>query len=142
MEPSKPQKIVIIEDNADLAEIYKTRLEMLGYQCFVAVDGISGLYHVQSEKPDLVLLDLMVPNIAGDQILVKMRASDWGRNIPVYVISNLNEEDAPAGIRNLGIAGYSVKSELANDSIDKIVNSILRPSKAGDVSPQQSITSV
>lgn len=126
-EPKKTTKIVIIEDNADLADIYRTRLELLGYTCFVATDGISGLYHVQNEKPDLVLLDLMVPGIAGDQILVRMRASDWGKSIPVYVISNLNEEDAPKGLRDFGIAGYSVKSNLHDDDIDKIVNSILRP---------------
>jgi len=124
---SAGKKIVIIEDNADLAEIYKAKLELAGYTCFVATDGIAGLYHVQSEKPDLVLLDLMVPNIAGDQILAKMRSTDWGKHIPVYIVSNLNEEDAPKGLRDYGIAGYSVKSSLMNDDIEKIANSILRP---------------
>ncbi len=123
----KSQKIVIVEDNADLAEIYKTRLELLGYTCFNATDGIAALYLIQKELPDLVLLDLMVPNIAGDQILAKMRASDWGKNIPVYIISNLAEEDAPAGLRNLGIEGYAVKANLSNDQIDQIVDSILKP---------------
>lgn len=122
------QKIVIVEDNVSLAEIYKTRLEILGYKVFVANDGIAALYTIQTELPQLVLLDLMVPNIAGDQILAKMRASEWGKSIPVFIISNLNESDAPAGLRDMNIAGYVVKANLADDGLDKIVNAILRPS--------------
>lgn len=124
---AQPQKIVIVEDNTDLAEIYKTRLELLGYTCFIAYNGITGLYFIQQERPDLVLLDLMVPDIAGDQILLRMRSSTWGKDIPVFIISNLNEADAPQGLRDLGIAGYAVKANLSDDQIDQIVNNILRP---------------
>ncbi len=124
-----PKRIVIVEDNTSLADIYKTRLELIRYTCFIAYNGITGLYFIQKELPDLVLLDLMVPDIAGDQILLRMRSSTWGKNIPVYIISNLNEADAPAGLRELGIEGYSVKANLENDQIDQIVNNILRPSE-------------
>jgi DNA-binding response OmpR family regulator len=127
-ESPKKSKIVIVEDNVDLVQIYKTRLEILGYTCIEANDGIAALYFIQKEVPDLVLLDLMVPGIAGDQILVKMRASEWGKNIPVFIISNLNEADAPAGLRNLGIEGYAVKANLSNDQLDQIVKTILEPS--------------
>jgi DNA-binding response OmpR family regulator len=123
----EPKKIVIVEDDPSLADIYKTRLELQGYNCFVAYNGIIALYFIQKDVPDLVLLDLMIPDIAGNEVLAVMRRSDWGKDIPVYVISNLNESDAPAGLRDLGIAGYSVKANLANDQIDGIVNSILRP---------------
>lgn len=121
------KKIVIVEDNSALAEIYKTRLELLGYTCFIGYNGITGLYFIQQEIPDLVLLDLMVPDIAGDQILLRMRSSNWGKNIPVVIISNLNEADAPAGLRDLGITDYIVKANMTDDSIDQIVNNILRP---------------
>ena len=121
------KKIVIVEDNAALADIYKIRLEMLGYTCFIGYNGITGLYFIQKELPDLVLLDLMVPDIAGDQILLRMRASNWGKDIKVLVISNLNEADAPAGLRDLGIEGYAVKANLADDDLDKMVDAILKP---------------
>lgn len=127
MNNQKPKRIVIVEDNTDLAEIYKTRLELQGYTCFIGYNGITGLYFIQKEIPDLVLLDLMVPDIAGDQILFKMRASTWGKNIPVFIISNMNEADAPAGLREYGIEGYAVKANLTNDQIDRIVNTILKP---------------
>jgi DNA-binding response OmpR family regulator len=129
------QKIVIVEDNMSLAEIYKTRLELIGYTCFIAYNGIIGLYFIQKEQPDLVLLDLMVPDFAGDQILQHMRTSQWGKDIPVFVISNLNEADAPAGLRELGISGYAVKANLSDDDIDKIVEGVLKPSGTQVSSP-------
>jgi len=121
------QKIVIVEDNYSLADIYKIRLELLGYKCFVAYDGRVALALIEKELPDLVLLDLMVPKIAGDQILEIMRASDWGKTIKVYIISNLNEADAPVGLREQGIEGYAVKANLSNDQLDQLVDSVLKP---------------
>lgn len=120
-------KVVIVEDNVSLADIYKTRLELLGYQCFVAHDGQLALEVIQRELPQLVLLDLMVPVIAGDQILARMRASSWGKNIKVLVVSNLNEIDAPTGLREQGIEGYAVKANLTNDMLDRMVDQILKP---------------
>ncbi len=121
------QKIVIVEDKANLSEIYKTRLELLGYKCFTAFDGKTALALIEKELPNLVLLDLMVPVIAGDQILKIMRASSWGKNIPVLVLSALSEADAPEGLRNLGIEGYAMKSNLTNDQLDILVDNILKP---------------
>jgi DNA-binding response OmpR family regulator len=122
-----PLKVVIVEDNVSLADIYKTRLEILGYQCFTAYDGQEALAVIQRELPNLVLLDLMVPKIAGDQILATMRANDWGKHIKVLIVSNLNEADAPAGIRSQGIEGYAVKANLTNDMLDRLVDHILKP---------------
>jgi DNA-binding response OmpR family regulator len=121
------KKIVIVDDNVSLADIYKTRLELIGYKCFIAYDGQEGLALIQGERPDLVLLDLMVPKIAGDEILKRMRASDWGKDIKVEIISNLNEVDAPAGLRGQGIEGYAVKANLTNDQLDQLVDQILKP---------------
>ncbi|HSX45972.1 MAG TPA: response regulator [Candidatus Saccharimonadia bacterium] len=120
-------KIVIVEDDAALADIYKTRLEALGYICFVATEGIQALALIEKERPSLVLLDLMLPKLAGDQILQVMRASDWGKDTKVLVISNLNEADAPSGLRENGIEGYAVKANLSNDQIDQLVDNILKP---------------
>ncbi|MDZ7786096.1 MAG: response regulator [Candidatus Saccharibacteria bacterium] len=133
MEPKK-QKIVIAEDNVALNEIYKARLEIIGYRCFSAFDGEEALGIIEREKPDLVLLDLMMPRVAGDEILRRMRAHDWGKDIRVYIISNLNEKDAPAGLREYGIEGYAVKANLSNDDIDKLVDKILTPEGQENIS--------
>lgn len=121
------QKIVIVEDNYSLADIYKIRLEMIGYECHVASDGEMALAAIERIKPDLVLLDLMIPKISGGEVLERMRASDWGKDIRVYIISNLNEHEAPANLRQLGIEGYAVKANLTDDDIDKLVDRILTP---------------
>lgn len=127
------KRIVIVEDDPALGEIYKTRLELQGYDCYIAYNGIIALYFIQKSKPDLVLLDLMIPDIAGSEVLRVVRQSSWGQDTPVYVISNVSESaTSAAGLRELGIAGYSVKANLANDDIDKIVNGILQP----DAQPQ------
>ncbi len=129
------QTIIIVEDNVSLADIYKTRLEMLGYQCQAAYDGIAALNLIEHVRPNLVLLDLMVPKIAGDQILETMRKNDWGRDIPVLIISNLNEADAPSGLRAMGIEGYAVKSNLSDDQLDQLVDNILKPAdQTADIS--------
>jgi len=128
-QPGLSQKIVIVEDDMGLAEIYKTRLELLGYTCFICYNGITALYFIQQEIPDLVLLDIMIPDIAGEEVLEKMRHSSWGKHIPVFVISNLNESEAPRSLRDLGIEGYVVKANMSDDQIDQIVNDILRPNQ-------------
>lgn len=119
-------KILIVEDNEALADIYKTRMEMIGYITFVAHEGNEALAMIEKERPSLVLLDLMVPGVAGDQILKRMRESEWGKDIKVLIISNLNEEQAPAGLRDQGIEGYAVKANLTDDQLDQMVNQILQ----------------
>jgi DNA-binding response OmpR family regulator len=129
------KKIVIVEDNNALAEIYTTRLELVGYACYVAYDGVEALETIERAAPDLVLLDLMLPRIAGDEILRRMRESSWGKDIKVYIISNLNEADAPKGLREMGIEGYAVKANLTNDQLDRTVDSILnKVGRSQDVS--------
>ncbi|MBC7546283.1 response regulator [Candidatus Saccharibacteria bacterium] len=120
-------KIVIVEDEVSLADIYKIRLELLGYICFVAHDGLEALSLIEKERPSLVLLDIMLPKLAGDQILKVMRMTEWGKDIKVLVISNLNESDAPIGLRAQGIEGYAVKANLSNDQLDQLVDGILKP---------------
>ncbi len=120
-------KVVIVEDNEALAEIYKVRLEILGYKVLNAYDGEEALRIIEQEQPRLVLLDIMIPKVSGDVVLQTMRANDWGKDIKVHIISNLNENDAPQNVRQYGIEGYSVKANLANDQIDQIVNGILSP---------------
>ena len=120
-------EIVVVEDQPELAEIYKTRLELNGYKCAIANDGIQAIVEIEKNRPRLVLLDLMLPKLSGEQILKVMRSSEWGEDIKVLIISNLNEADAPAGLRELGIEGYVVKANLSDDEVNKIVDEVLKP---------------
>jgi DNA-binding response OmpR family regulator len=126
-EDSPDVQVVIVEDQPDLAEIYKTRLELLGFQCSIAHDGIQAIVEIEKHRPRLVLLDLMIPKLSGEQVLKTMRTTEWGEDIKVLIISNLNEADAPSGLRDLGIEGYLVKANLSDDQVDKVVSTILKP---------------
>ena len=118
-------KIVLVEDDEMLAEIYQTRLKLAGYNCLVAHDGKSGLELIQKELPDLALLDLMLPEMSGDQILKKMRESTWGKQIKAIFLTNISESEAPEGIDKLGFDRYVVKANLAHNELAEIVDQTL-----------------
>lgn len=121
-------KIVIVEDDQMLAEIYQTKMQMAGYDCRIAYDGLSALSLIREVMPDLVLLDLMLPQLSGDQVLAQMRKHDWGKNIKVIVLTNISESEAPDGIADLGIERYIVKANISNDDLDNIVKATLEGS--------------
>ncbi len=121
------KKIVLVEDDQMLAELYQTRLELAGYTCLVANDGLWGLSLIEKELPDLVLLDLMLPNLSGDEILRAMRSSDWGKNIKAIFLTNISESEAPEGIQELGFEQYIIKANLVNDQLAEIVRNYVTP---------------
>jgi DNA-binding response OmpR family regulator len=120
-------KIILVEDDNMLAEIYQTRLQLAGHDCIVANDGVSGFSLIKQEKPDLVLLDLMLPFMSGDEILREMRKTDWGKSIKAIFLTNISEAEAPEGIEELNFERYIVKANIMNDQLTEIVNETLQP---------------
>jgi DNA-binding response OmpR family regulator len=127
--PTPPKKILIVEDDYSLAELYRIKTELLGYTPLTAYDGAHALELIEQEQPDLVLLDLMIPKISGDKVLKAMRITDWGKATKVLIISNVDESDAPRGLRSLGIEGYALKANLSHDDLENIIASILDTDK-------------
>lgn len=121
------KKIVLVEDDQMLAELYQTRLELAGFTCLVANDGLTGLAVIEKELPDLVLLDLMLPYVSGDEILRAMRESDWGKDIKAIFLTNISESEAPEGIQELGFEQYIIKANLVNDQLAEIVKQYINP---------------
>lgn len=122
-------KIVIVEDDQMLAEIYQTRMQLANHICRVASDGLSAISLIREVAPDLVLLDLMLPQLSGDQVLAQMRNTEWGKNIKVIVLTNISESEAPDGMRELGIERYIVKANISNNELDEIVTTVLAQGK-------------
>lgn len=85
-------KVVIIEDDPILARIYETKLRAAGHQVTVAADGETGLATVKSVKPDLVLVDLMLPNLSGIEVIKKLRQDPVFTQIPIIAYSGADEE--------------------------------------------------
>lgn len=120
-------KIVLVEDDAMLAEIYQTWLQIAGHECHIANDGVTGLELIKQNIPDLALLDLMLPQMSGDNILRAMRESDWGKKIKAIFLTNISESEAPEGIQKLGFERYIVKANLATNQLADIVAETLEP---------------
>ena len=117
-------KIVLVEDDVMLAEIYQTRIQLAGYDCSVANDGMSGLLLIQRVIPDLALLDLMLPQMSGDDILRQMRKSDWGKDIKAIFLTNISEAEAPEGLSELGFERYIVKANINNNQLAEIIDEV------------------
>ena len=91
MQPTK-KKIMIIEDNKDLQEIYKHSFEKYGYEVILEGNGLEGVESVAKVLPDIILLDLMMPGMDGFGFLKKMNDTG-GLSIPVIVCSNISDVD-------------------------------------------------
>ena len=101
--------IVVVEDEVDIREVLIYNLEREGYQVFGAADGIRGLQLIQEKTPDLVLLDLMLPNLDGLQICKQLKADSETRSIPIVMVSARSEEsDIVLGLE-LGADDYITK---------------------------------
>lgn len=114
-------KIVLVEDDVMLAEIYQTRLKLAGHVCLVANDGMTGLSLIEHELPDIALLDLMLPNMSGDNILRHMRETEWGKNMKAIFLTNISESEAPENLKELNFERYIVKANLSNSELEDII---------------------
>jgi DNA-binding response OmpR family regulator len=105
-------KIAIIEDDPVISQMYRMKFEADGFDVQLANDGERGVAMVKEMNPDIILMDLQMPEMDGLEALTIIRKADWGKDVPVIILTNLGEEEAPKGIRALGIHSYIVKAEL------------------------------
>ncbi len=118
-------KICVIEDDRPIASMYQYKLQKEGYEVSVAYDGFSGIKLVQEWRPDLILLDLKMPNMSGDEMLEKMRATTWGSDIRVIILTNISKNEASQKLRFLNVDRYIVKAHHTPAQIVQIVNEVL-----------------
>lgn len=105
-------KIAIIEDDTTINQMYRMKFEADGFDVQIADNGKRGVAMVESFQPDLILLDLQMPEMDGAEALEVIRGRDWGKDIPVIILTNLGEEESPKQLRKLGIHSYIVKADL------------------------------
>lgn len=107
-----PQKILIIEDEPGLLEMYKLYFERAGYQVFDALEGELGLEIAKEKKPDLILLDILMPEMSGWEVIKKLKSNPETNQILILVFSNLAQlEEIQKGLA-LGADDYIVKTDL------------------------------
>ena len=114
-------KILMIEEDRFLRKIYKNKFSKAGFEFREAISGDEGLNKIYSEKPDLVLLDLMLPKRSGFDVLMELKRDKITRKIPVIILSNLAQEEDIKRVMSLGANDYLIKTEVSlSDVIDRV----------------------
>jgi len=113
-------KVLIVEDDVQVARMYSDKLEMAGHDIIVAVDGKEGLDKAVAEKPDVVLLDIFMPDTDGVAMLKNLRAHEAGKDVPVIILTNSFEPEGLETIKGM-YSDYVLKVDLAlDDLVDKV----------------------
>jgi DNA-binding response OmpR family regulator len=118
-------KIAIIEDDPVINQMYRMKFEADGFEVQVANNGKSGINMIQTFAPDIVLLDLQMPEMSGDEALAKIRSEPWGATVPVIILTNTGLEESPSSLKDLRIHSYLVKAELTPSQVVERVKEAL-----------------
>jgi DNA-binding response OmpR family regulator len=114
-------KILIIEDDKFLIKLYGDKLRLDGFEVAGAISGAEGLHKISSENPDLVILDLVLPQKSGFEILSEMKLDSKTKKIPVIILTNLGQEsDIKKGL-DLGADAYLVKTEFSVNDLSGLI---------------------
>lgn len=112
-----PKKIVLVEDDPFLSEIYITKFEEAGYVVEVADDGEEGLEKIKNGKPDIVLLDIILPKLTGLEIMEELQKDESFKETPIIVLSNLGADEDVQKAMDMGAKGYLVKSQYTPSEV-------------------------
>ena len=110
-------KVLIIEDDNFLSDLYKIQFEKSGYKVVQAYDGLDGLSKISIESPSIVVLDLIMPELSGLEVLERLKKDPKFSAIPVVVLSNLRDEEKMKKALTLGAVGYIIKPTLTPKQI-------------------------
>lgn len=119
------KKILIVEDDHTILEMYKFKFEHAKFKVFLAINGKEGLELAKKEQPDVILLDLRMPVMTGEEMLRELRSTEWGKDIPVIVLTNISRDEAPRTLWHLRVSDYIVKASSTPQMILDKVESII-----------------
>jgi len=121
-------KILVVEDDKYLANAYRLKLGKSQFDVTLALDGREALALLETMTPDLIILDIVLPNEDGFTILEKIKKGEKSKSIPVIIASNLGQKEDLEKAKKLGAVDYFVKSQLTLDDLVKKINTLLQPS--------------
>ena len=122
----KKIKILLAEDDLQLIDMYKKKFELEGFDVTLAEDGKKTLAILEEERPDIVLLDIMMPEINGIEVLKNIRENDETKDLLVIILTNLSNESTAEEIYRYGATDYLVKAELTPIQVVDKVKEILK----------------
>ncbi len=120
-------KILIVEDEEILSKVLKEKFEREDFEAFLAVDGEEVLPSAKKNKPDLILLDLILPKKSGFEVLSDLKADSELKIIPVIVLSNLGQDEEIKNALRLGAVDYLVKTQHPiNEVVEKVRQQLIK----------------
>ncbi len=119
-------KIAIIEDDEAISQMYRIKFEAEGYEVETAENGKLGLELCKEMHPDIVLLDLMMPVMTGEEMLSKLRKTDWGKDIKVIILTNRGEQEIPPEVKELGVDALILKAAMTPRQVAELVKEKLK----------------
>ncbi len=114
-------KIAIVEDDQAISQMYRFKFEAEDFTVETAENGKLGLELAEKMKPDIILLDLMMPEMNGDEMLAALRKTDWGKNIKVIILTNMGEQEVPEAVKNLGVSAVILKADMTPRQVAELV---------------------
>jgi len=114
-------KVAIVEDDQTIAQMYRMKFQSEGFEVGVAEDGQVGLEMIKNMNPDIVLLDLMMPVMNGEEMLEKLRKQPWGKNLPVVILTNMGEQEIPEKVKKLGVKAIILKADMTPRQVTDLV---------------------
>jgi DNA-binding response OmpR family regulator len=118
-------KVAIIEDDMAIVQMYRTKFENEGYEVATAPDGATGLELIDSFTPDIILLDLMMPNMNGLDMLKQLRGQAGGRDAKVVVLTNMGDTETATKVYKMAADDYIVKAEMTPKQVADRVKTLL-----------------
>ena len=125
----KKNTVLIAEDEADLRQLLKSKLIDEGFDVLEAENGKIGLETALNQHPDIILLDIIMPIVDGLSMLKELRQNEWGKNVPVIILSNLSEVEKIGEGLEKNVYDYLVKSDWEPDNIVNLIRKKLGKDK-------------
>ena len=119
------KKVLIVEDDNFVAEVYSTKLLEMGHEVVVAQNGEEGLAKVGEARPDLILLDIIMPVMGWIEMLEELKKKEEWKNIPVILLTNVGEKESVQKVRDLGVQNYLIKSHFTPAEVIEKIESVL-----------------
>lgn len=120
-------KVLLIDDDEALANVFSTALKKEGFETILAHTGEDGLHKAETEQPNLILLDQVLPDTQGNQVLQTLKSKDTTKNIPVIILSNFSQEELVKQAISEGAHEYIFKFQIDTKDLVGKVKNLLQP---------------
>ena len=125
MKENSETKVLIVEDDVYISEMYRIKFESENYKTVITSNGSEIIKMIEKEKPDIILLDIVMPVMDGFDVLKIIKSNEKFNNIPVVMLTNLSQKESIERVFELGAKGYIVKSHFTPSEVVKKVKDIL-----------------